>query len=425
MSLVQPNLWQKACRNLLLRVLGDLQQGTIHIRDGEGSWSLGDAGVNSSLKVQVEVENPAFYPAVLFQQSAGTGRAYMEGWWHCDDLVGLMRILARNEEVLQKWTAPAHGLLSPWHRLALWARRNTPAGARRNIAAHYDLGENFFAAFLDPSLTYSSAFFTEEAQDLPSAQREKLDLVCRKLDLGPRDHVLEIGTGWGSFALYAVRNYGCRVTTTTLSAEQARYTADQVERLGLRDRITVLQEDYRKLTGKFDKLVSLEMIEAVGVRYFPTYFRRCSDLLRPDGAMLLQAIVVDDRHFLRDARQVDFIKQYIFPGGALPSVSVIANTVAQDTDLQMAHLEDLTAHYARTLRLWRENLLAAWSHLRAAGKKDAFLRRWEFYFAYCEGGFRERRIGVVQTLLAKQACRDLKILQAPTAMPAMKEGRAS
>ena len=425
MTALQPTRWQKTCRQLLLRVLADLEQGEIQIRDGEGTWSVGAAGPEFALQVQVDVENPAFYPAVLFQQSAGTGRAYMEGWWHCDDLVTLMRIFARNEEVMRKWTAPALGLLAPWHRLALWAKRNTPAGARRNISVHYDLGEDFFAAFLDPSLTYSSAYFTEEMPDLESAQREKLDRVCRKLDLGPGDHVLEIGTGWGSFALHAARNYGCRVTTTTLSSEQARYAVGQVESHGLRDRITVLQQDYRQLAGKFDKLVSLEMIEAVGVRYYPTFFRCCSDLLRPDGAMLLQAIVVDDRHFAHDARHVDFIKKYIFPGGVLPSISVIAQTVAEATDLQMGHLEDMSAHYARTLRIWRERLLAAWSHLRVLGKEEAFLRCWEFYFAYCEGGFRERRVGVVQTLLAKQGCRDLKILQAPTATPKMKEGRAS
>lgn len=422
---LQPNRRQKICRRLLLRVLSGLRNGRIDIRDAEGTWSLGSDTDGTTDRVTLEVRNPAFYPAVLLQQSSGTGRAFMEGWWTCEDMVTLMRILARNEDVLRRWTAPALGLLAPWHRLALWTKRNTHAGARRNIAEHYDLGEDFFAAFLDRSLTYSCAIFTEDAQDLESAQMEKLDRVCRKLDLKPDDHVLEIGTGWGSFAIHAARHYGCRVTTTTLSEEQGRFAVDRIKMLGLDDRITVLQKDYRDLTGTFDKLVSLEMIEAVGVRYYPVFFGCCSDLLKNDGAMLLQAIVVDDRHFVHDARHVDFIKQYIFPGGVLPSTSVIAGTVAQATDLQMAHLEDLTAHYARTLQIWRERLRSAWPELLRQGKDETFLRCWEFYFAYCEGGFRERRVGVIQTLLAKKGSGRLKILEVPAPAVRMKEGKAS
>lgn len=408
--------WQRACRRLLIRALGDLREGRIELRDADGAWPLGRITEACPLSVVVEVTDGAFYPAALSDQSAGVGHAYMQGWWRCDHTVDLVRILARNEDALRRWTAPARSLLAPWQRLSLWRRRNTRAGARRNIAAHYDTGNAFFAAFLDPSLTYSCAVFEHEGQDLEAAQTAKLERIARKLDLGPADHVLEIGTGWGSFALHAARHHGCRVTTTTLSAEQARHARDLVARAGLADRVTVLEQDYRELSGRYDKLVSIEMIEAVGTRYFGTFFRRCSDLLAPHGAMLLQAIVVDDRHYQHDANHVDFIKRHVFPGGVLPSPGVIARHVARDTTLQPAHLEDLTAHYAETLRLWRGRLRAAWPRLLAAGHDEAFLRGWEFYFLYCEGGFRERRVGVVQQVLVGQACHALPLLQ-PLAEP--------
>jgi len=411
-----PTRAQRACRALLLRALGGLREGSLTVRDADGAWTVGPQGRPGEPAVVLEVRDGAFYPAALLDQSAGVGRAYMEGWWHCADPVDLVRILARNEPVLRRWTGPALGILAPWQRFHLWRHRNTLRNARLNIAAHYDLGNDFFAAFLDPSLTYSCAVFERPDDDLENAQWNKLDRVCRKLDLGPDDHVLEIGTGWGSFALHAARHYGCRITTTTLSTAQARGARERIGRAGLADRITVLEQDYREIEGRFDKLVSLEMIEAVGVRYFPVYFRRCSELLRPEGAMLLQAIVVDDRHFDHDARHQDFIKRFIFPGGVLPSPAVIAANVARQTDLQQAHLEDLTSHYAETLRRWQRNLRAAWGPLLAAGRSEAFLRGWEFYFDYCLGGFLERRVGVVQSLLVKPRCRALPLLQ-PAAQP--------
>ncbi|MEZ4387741.1 MAG: cyclopropane-fatty-acyl-phospholipid synthase family protein [Candidatus Krumholzibacteriia bacterium] len=411
MNLRPLSRWQRSCRGLLVRALGDLREGRLELRDADGVWTLGRTTDACPLVAVVHVTDGAFYPAALLEQTAGVGRAYMAGWWRCDEAVDLVRILARNERALRRWTAPAQGFLAPAHRLALWRRRNSRAGARRNIAEHYDTGNAFFAAFLDPSLTYSCAVFEHAGQDLAQAQAAKLDRIARKLALGPADHVLEIGTGWGSFAVQAAERHGCRVTTTTLSAEQARHARDLVARRGLQDRVTVLEQDYRELDGRYDKLVSIEMIEAVGTRYYGEFFRRCNRLLRPEGAMLLQAIVVDDRHFRHDAHHVDFIKRHVFPGGVLPSVAVIADHVARDTALQTAHLEDLTAHYAETLRLWRERLRAAWPRLLAAGHAEAFLRGWEFYFLYCEGGFRERRVGVVQQLLVGPACRVLPALQ--------------
>ena len=406
-----PSRWQRACRSLLLRALDGLEGGKLVLFDADGTHALG-----TGEEVRVHVRDGSFYPAALLEQSSGVGQAYMDGWWSCDDIVGLVRLLARNERTIRRWTAPTLGLLAPWHRFLLWRRRNTMARARRNIAAHYDLGNEFFAAFLDPTMTYSCAVFENRDDDLETAQLNKLERICRKLDLGPDDHVLEIGTGWGGFALHAAGRFGCRVTTTTLSGEQAALARDRIRAAGLADRVTVLEEDYRRLTGSFDKLVSIEMIEAVGVRYFPAYFRACSDLLRPEGAMLLQAIVVDDRHFVHDARHEDFIKRWIFPGGVLPSVGEIARRVAEDTDLQMAHLEDLTSHYAETLHRWHGNLRGAWGRLKAGGRDERFLRAWEFYFHYCRGGFLERRVGVVQSLLVKPGCRDLPLLE-PLAAP--------
>ena len=401
-----PTRRQRLCRHLLVRALAGIEGGRLVLCDGDGRHAVGQGP-----QVELHVRDAAFYPAALLEQSAGVGRAYACGWWTCSDPVELVRLLARNEPVIRRWTAPTLGLLAPWHRYQLWRRRNTEAQASDNILAHYDLGNDFFAAFLDPGMTYSCAVFQELGDDLQEAQANKLDRICRKLDLGPQDHVLEIGTGWGSFALHAAANYGCRVTTTTISAEQAVLARERIARAGLADRITVLEEDYRRLTGTYDKLVSIEMIEAVGVRYFPAYFRACSRLVRPEGAMLLQSIVVDDRHFRHDARHEDFIKRWIFPGGVLPSVEEIARRVAADTDLQMAHLEDLTSHYAETLRHWHANLTSAWGGLKAAGRDETFLRMWEFYFHYCRGGFLERRVGVVQCVLVKPRCSGLVLLQ--------------
>lgn len=403
---------QRACRALFLRTLSGIRNDRIVLHDALGETTIG-GGDARGLSVRVEILDPAFYPAAVLEQSAGVGRSYMAGWWRCDDLVTLIRIFARHETVLRRWTRLAMTVLAPWQRLALWRRRNSLGGSRRNIAEHYDLGEEFFGTFLDPSLTYSCAYFTGDADDLEAAQREKLDRACRKIGLRPDEHLLEIGTGWGSLALHAAREKGCRVTTTTISREQARHARRRVSEAGLDDRIEIMEQDYRDLRGRFDKLISLEMIEAVGVKFYPAYFRRCSELLKEGGAMLLQAIVVDDRHFEHDARHVDFIKRYVFPGGVLPSISVIAQNVAGFTDLQIAHLEDMTAHYARTLRLWRERLLAAKDRLAALGLDEEFRRCWEFYFAYCEGGFRERRIGVVQMLLVKPGVGDLAPLRVP------------
>lgn len=419
-TLKQLSSRQKICRKLFLKILANLRGGRIVLRDADGFHVLGTAGGRDGLQAEVTVRDPAFYCAAVSEQSAGVGRAFMEHWWDSPQLVDLIRIFARNEDVLRRWTAPTQGLFGFWHRYSFWRQRNSKSGSRRNISAHYDLGEDFFSEFLDPSLTYSCAFFEEEGASLEEAQRAKLDRACRKVDLQPEDHLLEIGAGWGSLAIHAATNYGCRVTTTTISREQARYARDKIRRLGLSDRITVLIQDYRDLKGRFDKLISLEMIEAVGVKYYRDYFDRCAGLLTPDGAMLLQTITVDDRQFEHDSRHIDFIKRYIFPGGVLPSTTVIADTVTRATDLQLAHFEDITAHYVQTLRIWRQNLKRRWEAIKSPNRSEEFLRCWEFYFAYCEGGFRERRVRSVQILLVKPECRNLSLLKIRSA-PALRE----
>ncbi|HWP88560.1 MAG TPA: cyclopropane-fatty-acyl-phospholipid synthase family protein, partial [Burkholderiales bacterium] len=291
------------------------------------------------------------------------------------------------------------------HKALHWTARNTHTGSRRNIAAHYDLGNDFFRVFLDPTMMYSSAVFERADMTLEEASVAKLDRICRKLDLKPTDNVLEIGTGWGGFALHAAKLYGCRVTTTTLSRNQFQLARQRVDEANLSAQITVLLEDYRDLTGSYDKLVSIEMIEAVGHHFYDTYFGQCSDLLKPDGLMLLQAITIADQRYDAARRSVDFIQRHIFPGSCIPSVTVMSDAIARLTDMKLFHLEDIGPHYATTLERWRDNLFANIAEVHALGYPTEFIRMWEFYLCYCEGGFIERAIGVVQMLLVKPGAR--------------------
>jgi cyclopropane-fatty-acyl-phospholipid synthase len=329
----------------------------------------------------------------------------VDGLWECDDLVALARIAALNVgalDALRRLLAP---VLIPIQRWAQRRARNTPGRSRRRIEAHYDLGNELFALFLDRTMMYSCAVFEQPRATLEEASLAKLERVCAKLDLGPQDHLLEIGTGWGGLAVYAAQRYGCRVTTTTISREQHTHACERVREAGLEERVTVLRQDYRQLSGTYDKLVSIEMIEAVGWQDLPTFFRRCSELLEDDGAMLLQAITIEDRAYEVEKAGRSFINTYIFPGGCLPSLRIISRTVARATDLREVHLEDITAHYATTLQHWRERFAAAGERLAELGYDERFRRLWELYLSYCEGGFRERRIQDVQLLLAKPGYR--------------------
>jgi len=395
-------------RTLVRTRLAAIRIGSLALVDGEKVEHFGER--DAALGATVYVEDPGFYRALALRGALGGAEAYMEGHWQSDDLTAVVRVLAANRKALAgldlgvtRWIRPS---LSLFHAL----RRNTRAGSRRNIAAHYDLGNEFFELFLDPTLTYSSGVFESEGVSMEQASIAKYERICRKLRLGPEDHVLEIGTGWGGFALHAAGQHGCRVTTTTISRRQHELARRRVAEAGLSGRVEILLEDYRDLRGRYDKLVSIEMIEAVGHAHLEPFFRICGERLRPDGAMLLQAITVPDQDHRDHTRSVDFIKRYIFPGGELVSVGAVNGAAAGASDLRMSHLEDLTPHYAETLRRWRRRMFENLPRMRALGLSERFLRMWEFYLCYCEGGFEERQIGVVQAIFEKSGARREPVL---------------
>jgi cyclopropane-fatty-acyl-phospholipid synthase len=379
-------------------MLGRIRAGRVKLVDRVGSREFGPP--DAPLEATVHAHDSSFLDS-LPRGSFALADTYADGRWDSDDLVSLVRIGARELPRVDGFRK----LLAPVRNATSRIPRNTREGARRHISAHYDMGNDMFRLFLDETMTYSCAYFESPDATLREAQQAKLDRICRKLELGPDDHVVEIGTGWGSFAMHAAGRYGCRVTTTTISREQHDLTVERIGEAGLEDRITVVLEDYRDLRGRFDKLVSIEMIEAVGWQYFDTFFRRCADLLRPSGLMLLQAITIEDRLFELEKATRSFIKQLIFPAGCLPSVEVIRRSVARVTDMRMLDLEDITEHYPETLRRWRENFVRSADRVTELGYDLRFRRLWELYFAWCEGGFRERRIGDVQALFAKPSYR--------------------
>lgn len=394
---------ERAGRRLVEAALERFTVGRVEISDGSSRIAGGPGSGGAT--VGVRVHSPAFYSAVAFRGSLGAGEAYMDGLWECDDLPGLIELLVVNDEARRGLESPIARLLTPMAGFAHWLRRNTRAGSRRNIGAHYDLGDEFFALFLDPSMTYSCAVFDRPGMTLAEAQREKIDRACRKLDLRPSDHLLEIGTGWGALALHAAREYGCRVTTTTISNRQFERASALAAEAGLDGRIEVVRRDYRDLTGRYDKCVSIEMIEAVGAERLDDYFRVCSSLLRPEGMMLLQAIVIRDQRYAAASRNVDFLKKHIFPGSCLPSTAAIMGSVRRATDFNLFHHEDIGPHYVATLRRWRASLHERRAEVMGMGLPDTFFRMWDFYLAYCEGVFRARRTGDVQMLLTKPMCR--------------------
>ncbi|WP_372017436.1 class I SAM-dependent methyltransferase [Pseudoxanthomonas sp. 10H] len=390
--------WLRA--RLLQRLVG-LRHGALVIEDAWGRAVLGERGAR---EVRMVVDDPRAYRMLALNGSIGAGEAYGAGLWRCDDLVGLVRLLVRNRGLLDAMeTGPARlggAAQRAWHAL----RGNTRAGSRRNIAAHYDLGNDFFGLFLSADLMYSSALW-ETGDSLDQASTRKLDAICRKLDLREGQRVLEIGTGWGGFAIHAASAYGCRVTTTTISREQFELARARVAEAGLQDRIELLLQDYRDLDGRYDRVVSIEMIEAIGAGYQDTYFGRLGALLADDGMALVQAITIEDHRYARALRSVDFIKRHIFPGSFIPSVQGMLAAKTRASDLQLVHLEDFGLSYARTLCAWRERFLQALDRARAQGYDERFLRLWDFYLAYCEGGFLERSIGVSHLLLARPGAR--------------------
>lgn len=393
------NLTSVLLRRGVMRQLCQLQHGQLVLTENGERHQFGDS--SAAMIGEVHVSDPSVWGMIASNGSIGAGEAFIHGYWSSPDLTKVIRVLVSNLQVLDAMESGLASLGRPLIRGLHWINRNTRKGSQKNIAAHYDLGNEMFEQFLDPTMMYSAAQFLSPDDSLEQAQLNKLQRICQKLDLKPEDHLLEIGTGWGSMAIFAAQHYHCKVTTTTLSKEQFDYTRERIDALGLQNQVTLLLEDYRDLTGQYDKLVSIEMIEAVGHHFLPNYFKQCSHLLKNQGLMLLQAITIRDQRYEQAKNSVDFIQRYIFPGGALPSVQKMLEIVTRDTDMNLMHMEDFGLHYARTLRLWHENFRHAHGRLTELGYDEYFLRLWEFYLCYCEGGFLERSIGTAQLLLAK------------------------
>lgn len=410
---VKPSWLDGLAQRQVLARLEQLQHGKLQLEFAGRVYCFGQkaATPDGTLNARISILDPRFFSEIAFGGSIGAGEAWIQGYWQCDDLVTLVRLLLRNRAVLERMESGFASLTRPLQTLFHWVNRNTHEGARRNIAAHYDLGNDFFRLWLDESMMYSCAIFEQSngqlRGDLHAAQLRRLDRICQKLQLKADDHVLEIGTGWGGFAIFAAKNYGCKVTTTTISREQFEWAEQAIAAAGLQHRITLLQDDFRDLRGSFDKLVSIEMIEAIGSNLYPAFFRICGELLKPGGLMLLQAITIADQNYAASQRSVDFIQRYIFPGACLPSCEVMNRTVAQETDLRLLDLEDIGLHYARTLHVWRDNLFAAIEQVRKLGYPEAFIRMWDFYLCYCEGAFLERAISDLQLVYSKPGFRTL------------------
>ena len=394
-------IFSRLARRMLLQKLHGLRGGTIRLTDSSGSIVLGQRG---DLQASIQIHNTAFFQHAVLGGSLSVAESYLRGDWDCDDLTAFFRIFTRNIEAadqVDRGLSPVARFVNRvYHR---W-HSNSKSGSRRNIHAHYDLGNDFFRLMLDDTLAYSSGVFLTQTSTLRDASLEKMDRICRKLDLRPGDHLLEIGAGWGGLAIHAATKFGCQVTTTTISRQQFDVARQQIDEAGLSDRVTLLLQDYRDLTGQFDKLVSVEMIEAVGHRYYDTYFRKCSELLKPDGTFVLQGIVMPDRRYTKYLRSVDFIQRYVFPGGCLPSMSAMLESMSRVTDLRFVHAEDFGTHYARTLREWRKRFHARLDEVRELGFPDRFIRMWNYYLSYCEAAFDERFTGVVQIQFDKPRC---------------------
>jgi cyclopropane-fatty-acyl-phospholipid synthase len=404
----KPKRLDKLAKQILFSRLQDLQHGTLTLIETiDGNQTETTFGVphpHSSLPdihVSLQILNTQFYGEVVFGGSIGAGEAYMLGYFRCDHLTDLIRLMVRNQALLDGIENSLAKLTKPLQKWLHRINKNTHQGSRRNIAAHYDLGNEFFALMLDPTMMYSSAIFKTPKQSLEQASLLKLDSICKKLALQPSDHVLEIGTGWGGFAIYAAQHYGCKVTTTTISQQQYDLALKRIQQAGLADKIKVLLCDYRNLTGEYDKLVSIEMIEAIGHQFYDTYFAQCSRLLKPHGMMLLQAITIVDQRYASALKSVDFIQRYIFPGSCIPSVTAMLDSITRSSDMRLFDLQDIGPHYATTLARWRANFFEHIEAVRQLGYPETFIRMWEFYLCYCEGGFAERALGDVHMLLVK------------------------
>lgn len=398
------SLTNKAFRSLITRRCETLRHGYMEVSDSTGlTMKFGDP--LSELTVSMEIHNPRFYRRVVTEGDLGVAQALIDGDITCDDLTSLVQLFIRNMDLTDRLEQPGARLIRQFKRIGHWLRRNTIGRSRKNIEAHYDLGNDFYSLWLDSTMNYSSGIFKNPDDSLQSASMEKMDRLCRRLNLKSTDHLLEIGTGWGALACFAAEHYGCQVTTTTISQQQFELANQRVQQRGLEDRVNVISKDYRDLSGTYDKIVTVEMIEAVGHQFYPSFFEKCKDLLTPEGQMMMQAIVIADHRYESHIRNVDFISQYIFPGGSLPSVSKLTSTASASAGMRMVELVDITPHYAETLRRWRGNFMKQLPAVRALGYDSKFIRMWHYYLCYCEAGFEERQINTVQMMFSKQDCK--------------------
>ncbi|MBA3700194.1 MAG: class I SAM-dependent methyltransferase [Planctomycetes bacterium] len=395
------SLAERLARRAVLGRMRDLGHGHLLIAEDGIVHALG----SGAPEAYVEINDPATWTAIAGGGTVGAGAAYMAGHWSCADLTALIRIFVRNRAALDGMERGVARFGMNLFRVLHALNRNTRTGSRRNIAAHYDLGNDFYRLWLDQTMMYSSALFLRDDMTLHEAQLAKLDRLCDLLELTSSDHLLEIGSGWGGLAIHAATRTGCRVTTTTISRQQYDLARQRVAQAGLGDRVTVLLEDYRDLTGTYDKLVSVEMIEAVGHQYYDTYFGALTRLLKPDGLAVIQAITITEQQYATAIREVDFIQRYIFPGSNIPSLGAITTAIARSGDLNLVGMDDLAPHYVRTLQCWREGFQAKRAAVCVQGFDERFIRMWEFYLAYCEGGFAERAIGVAHLRLARSGWR--------------------
>jgi cyclopropane-fatty-acyl-phospholipid synthase len=393
----QPGFLENFAQNQLEKRLHKMPHGVLVIEDGSESKSFGNKTVAADISAKIVIHDPSAYRDIAFGGSIGGAEAFMLGKWSSPNLVDLVRLMAINIDFLN--------VVDDSDKAYHWFNRNTADKARENISAHYDLSNEFFSLFLDPEMMYSSAMFSRAEVGLDEAAVHKLDVICQKLDLQASDHLLEIGTGWGGMAIHAARNYGCRVTTTTISKEQYETARQRVKDAGLEDLVNVIFEDYRDLEGTYDKLVSIEMIEAVGHEFYKQYFGGCASLLKPDGLMLIQAITIPDQRYRYARSSVDFIQRYIFPGGSLPGHEVVMSSLRKHTDMQMVGMEEMGEDYAKTLAVWRQRFLSRLDEVKALGFDDVFIRMWDYYLCYCQGAFEERVIGTSQMLFARPGWR--------------------
>ena len=397
------NYINKLARNIVSHQLAKIHHGQLLITENK---KVSVFGTRNRIRADIKVLNPNFYAYILFGGSIGAAESYMRGDWRSKNLTDVIRLMAVNSAAMDSMEGSYKLLLQPLFKIIHYLNKNTVAGSKKNIVRHYDLSNDFFALFLDTSMMYSSAIYANTKMNLEEAAINKIKIICEKLKLKSTDRLVEIGSGWGGFAIYAAQNYGCHVTTTTISEQQFLYVKNKIKQLKLSKKITLVKKDYRQLTGKYNKLVSIEMIEAVGHHFYDTYFSKIASLLTDDGVALIQAITIRDQRYKAALKSVDFIQKYIFPGSTIPSVTSMQESLTRSTDMTIFDIQDIGSDYARTLNAWKVKFVANKARIKELGFDAEFMRMWFFYFCYCEGGFKEKVISDIHLHLTKPLYRN-------------------